>query len=340
MKYLLFDFSNLAHRIFHIVTERDLETRRNQIMCGIAYSINDIYAKFAGIQNEDVKSVFIFDSNSWRKKVFESYKANRAQAYKDDLEGQELMYNIINDYREFIETTNAYCLKYPDAECDDLTALFIEQHPNDEHIIISTDTDFYQLISNNVSLYSPVSKNTVMFDKVVDSEGTVIPFTLDGNGKIKIGKDDGIPVSDISDYGSWQEWCLYCKIVRGDAGDNVFPAYPGVRVKGSKNRVGILESFKERKTKGFNYVNFVNQSWEDHEGNKRLVEECMEFNRRMIDLRYIDNDYREKFLRYINDYESSFVQKSGIGITVGRFAGKFNLVNVISDLTSYTGAFK
>ena len=39
--------------------------------------------------------------------------------------------------------------------------------------------------------------------------------------------------------------------MRGDTSDNVFSAYPGVRTKGTKNKVGLLEAYAERKSKGF-----------------------------------------------------------------------------------------
>ena len=109
MKYLLYDFSNLAHRTFHVVNERDKDSRKQMIMSGIAYALYDIH-----IRIKPDKSVFIYDSNSWRKKIFESYKANRQDKYEQDLEGQEIIYNVIQDFYEFTDMTNAYTLKYPD----------------------------------------------------------------------------------------------------------------------------------------------------------------------------------------------------------------------------------
>lgn len=336
MKYLLFDFSNLAHRTFHVVSEKDKDSRRQMIMSGIAFSIFDIYERIS-----PDKCVFVFDSNSWRKKIFDQYKANRQDAYANDLEGQEIIYNVIADYYEFIdEKTDAFALKYPDAECDDLISVFIQEHPEDEIVIASTDTDFYQLISNKVSLYSPVSKNLIKIDKVINSENEEVPFTLDGNGKIKIGKTDGIPLSEIEGYGTWAEWCLYCKIIRGDSSDNVFSAYPGVRVKGNKNKVGILESFKGRKTKDFNYVNFINQTWENLDGEQVLVEDKIEFNKRLIDLNNIDEEYKIRFQKYIKDYESNFVLKPQVGVKLGQFAVKNYLTNVTDNLYAYIPIFK
>jgi hypothetical protein len=43
--------------------------------------------------------------------------------------------------------------------------------------------------------------------------------------------------------------------MRGDPTDNVFSAYPGVRTKGSKNKVGLMEAYEDRNSKGFNWNN-------------------------------------------------------------------------------------
>jgi len=37
--------------------------------------------------------------------------------------------------------------------------------------------------------------------------------------------------------------------MRGDATDNVFSAYPGVRKKGTRNKVGLVEAFEDKKKK-------------------------------------------------------------------------------------------
>ena len=51
------------------------------------------------------------------------------------------------------------------------------------------------------------------------------------------------------------EFMLFEKCMRGDTSDNVFSAYPGVRTKGTRNKVGLIEAFDDRQTKGFNWNN-------------------------------------------------------------------------------------
>jgi hypothetical protein len=95
-----------------------------------------------------------------------------------------------------------------------------KQHPNDNHVIISSDTDFYQLLAPNVQQYNGVA------DELHTLEGI-----LDKKGKLVIDKKTKEPKC-IPD----PQWILFEKCMRGDPTDNIFSAYPGVRTKGSKKQ--------------------------------------------------------------------------------------------------------
>ena len=74
---------------------------------------------------------------------------------------------------------------------------------------------------------------------------------------------------------------LFEKCMRGDTSDNVFSAYPGVRTKGTKNKVGLQEAFADRKTKGFNWNNMMLQRWMDLMKVQNI--ECLDdYNRNVI----------------------------------------------------------
>jgi hypothetical protein len=72
--------------------------------------------------------------------------------------------------------------------------------------------------------------------------------------------------------------------MRGDPGDNVFSAYPGVRVKGTKNQVGLTEAFEDRDKKGYSWNNLMLQRWSDHEQVEHKVLTDYERNVTLIDL--------------------------------------------------------
>ena len=65
--------------------------------------------------------------------------------------------------------------------------------------------------------------------------------------------------------------CCLRNAPRGDTSDNVFSAYPWCPKKGSKNKVGMLEAFADKESKGFNWNNFMLQRWTDHNGEEHRV---------------------------------------------------------------------
>ena len=69
------------------------------------------------------------------------------------------------------ERTNCSVMKCDIAEADDIIARFIYKHPNDEHVIVSSDTDFVQLLSENVHQYNGITKETIKLDGVYDDKG-------------------------------------------------------------------------------------------------------------------------------------------------------------------------
>ena len=55
-------------------------------------------------------------------------------------------------------------VKHPNYECDDIIAhIAYKEHPEDEVVIVSTDTDFHQVFSEhkNIQVYNPVKKKFV-----------------------------------------------------------------------------------------------------------------------------------------------------------------------------------
>ena len=157
---------------------------------------------------------------------------------------------------------------------------WIALHPQDEHIVVSSDSDFVQLVAPNVKLYNGINDCLFTVDGVFDSKGQSLSFTVESNSKIKVGKPDAGFVAP-TDY---QRWALFLKCMRGDPGDNVFSAYPGAPVKGTKNRVGITEAFEDRNRKGYNWNNLMLQRWTDHEGAEHRVMDDYERNCQLIDL--------------------------------------------------------
>jgi 5'-3' exonuclease len=56
-------------------------------------------------------------------------------------------------------------------EADDLIAGWIQQHPKDKHVIISSDSDFAQLVDANVKQYNGISNTLTTIDGYFTDKG-------------------------------------------------------------------------------------------------------------------------------------------------------------------------
>ena len=121
--------------------------------------------------------------------------------------------------------------------------------------------------------------------------------------------------------------------MRGDTGDNVFSAYPGVRKKGTKNKVGLLEAFEDRTTKGYNWNNMMLQRWTDHLGEEHRVLDDYTRNVTLCDLSAQPDDIRS----IINDAIDAVEPKeiSQVGIRLIKFANSYELNKITEQAETF-----
>jgi hypothetical protein len=131
------------------------------------------------------------------------------------------------------------------------------------------------------------------------------------------------------------EWLLFEKCMRGDTSDNVFSAYPGVRTKGSKNKVGLTEAFEDRSSKGFAWNNLMLQRWVDHEGVEHRVLEDYERNRRLIDLTKQPDDIRAIINNTIKQAADENKNVNQVGIRLMKFCHLYDLKKIADQAQSY-----
>lgn len=115
--------------------------------------------------------------------------------------------------------------------------------------------------------------------------------------------------------------------MRGDPTDNVFSAYPGVRTKGSKNKVGLVEAYADMDKKGFNWNNMMLQSWTDHNGVEHKVLDDYQRNRTLVDLSAQPDNVRT----WINETivtNSITKNRSMVGAQFLKFCGKYDLAKL------------
>jgi hypothetical protein len=131
------------------------------------------------------------------------------------------------------------------------------------------------------------------------------------------------------------QWLLFEKCMRGDTSDNIFSAYPGVREKGTKNKVGLREAFGDRESKGYNWNNMMLQRWSDHEGVEHRVKEDYERNRLLCDLTAQPEDIRKLIVDTINLETQKEKNIPQVGIRLMKFCGEYDLQKVSEQAQSY-----
>ncbi len=114
------------------------------------------------------KMIVIFDAarENFRNEIYTEYKANRGEA-PDDLIPQ---FPLI---RECVKSFNIPQLEIEGFEADDLIATYVKLAEKDkiETIIVSSDKDLMQLVSNNVTMLDPMKNKKIEIKNVEEKFG-------------------------------------------------------------------------------------------------------------------------------------------------------------------------
>jgi len=320
MRYLIVDTANTFFRARHSA-HRQSDTW-DRLGFAIHVTLGSVNKAWRDQKADHV--VFCLEGRSWRKDFYEPYKKNRAVARaaltEAEQEEDRLFWEAFDNLKTFLsEKTNCTVLQHPELEADDLIAGFIHAHPNDHHVIISSDTDFYQLLAPNVEQYNGVA-----------DELHTLAGILDKKGKLVIDKKTKEP-KVIPD----PQWILFEKCMRGDPTDNIFSAYPGVRTKGSKNKIGLTEAFADKHKKGYAWNNLMLQRWTDHNGVEHRVLDDYERNRVLVDLTAQPAGVKAKIVETI---AAGAVKKSRpmVGAQFLKFCGKYELNRLSEQSSSFS----
>ena len=319
MNYLIVDTANTFFRARH--SAHRASTLEEKVGFAIHVTLASIYKAWRDQKADHV--VICLEGRSWRKDFYKPYKANRAVARaaltESEQEEDAAFWQAFDDLKTFfVEKSNCTVLRHENLEADDLVAGWIQSHGDDHHTIVSSDTDFYQLLADNVNQYNGIS------DELHTLKGI-----LDKKGKLVIDKKTKEP-KVIPD----PKWILFEKCMRGDPTDNVFSAYPGVRTKGSSKKVGLLEAFEDMDRKGYNWNNMMLQRWVDHNGDEHRVLDDYERNVTLVDLTAQPDDVKAKIADTI---AAGSVPKdiAQIGVKFMKFCGKHQLVKIGEQAQGY-----
>jgi 5'-3' exonuclease len=314
MRYLLVDTANTFFRARHSAH------RQSDTWDKLGFAIHVTLASVGKAWREQKADhvIFCLEGRSWRKDFYEPYKKNRsvARAALTEREAEEdrLFWEAFDDLKTFLSAkTNCTVMRHDNLEADDLIAGWIQAHPGDHHTIVSSDTDFHQLLAENVNQYNGIADELHTIKGIFDKKGKAVIDKKTKEAKV------------IPD----PKWILFEKCMRGDPSDNVFSAYPGVRTTGSKNKVGLKEAFEDKASKGFAWNNLMLQRWTDHNGAEHRVLDDYQRNVTLVDLSAQPDDVKVQIAETIATAAVP-LNRSMVGAQFLKFCGKYEL-NKLSE---------
>lgn len=332
----------MVHRAKHVVSKHVMASAMVYDPFGDDQQINPEDVRITNILNTVFNSllnvfnkfdadhvVAAFDTRSWRRDFYNDYKSARREKVKtpDEEEELALINHVIDQVRDFLqEHTNVTVLECPGAEADDLLARWSQIHHEDEfvNIVVSADSDFKQLVNHNTHLYNPMSYILYTRDGVFHQDRRkkrtaahrVMLFGQDWYRRLD--KND---IPEMFD----PEWELFEKCIRGDRGDSITAAWPGVRL--TKMKKAFNGDVKE-------WNDFINSTW-GKDGKKHSVRELYERNKTLIDLTQQPEYIQDMLDETIADaLDKNRVRM--IGAHFGMFCGKFKLKKLLPRSDSFT----
>jgi 5'-3' exonuclease len=194
-KVLLIDLGHLAHR-YLFARAADIKVvgyglLRHELLCN---GIFPYISKF----NPNKVYIAVDYKKSWRKVIFESYKAHRVELRENvsDVIKWEDFYEFLDQFiKDLREIFPFYVPLVPHMEADDIIGSLVKTLPSDyQKIIVTGDTDYIQLLKyDNVKLWSPNKKSFVVSDDpekelllkiILGDKSDNIPNCRKGVGKV------------------------------------------------------------------------------------------------------------------------------------------------------------
>lgn len=189
--------------------------------------------------------IFDHSGKTFRNDIYAEYKGNRPDAPEDLIPQFPLV-------RDATRAFNVPCIETPGFEADDIIATYARtaEANGDEVVIISSDKDLMQLVSDKISMFDPMKNKKIGREEVIEKFG--------------------LPPENVTDI----------QALAGDSSDNV-PGVPGIGIKTAAQLIeeyGDLETLlgraseiKQNKRRE-NLIEFAEQA----RISKKLVELCID----------------------------------------------------------------
>ena len=173
--YIILDCSYLCHVAKHAMGELSWADKKVGVVFGFLRQVLTIAKTF-----ETNNFIFAWDSKeSKRKAIFPQYKSNRhAEKTVEEKELDAIAYAQFTEIREtvlpYLGVSNNFQVR--GYEADDIIAQITKKHIASEFIIVSSDSDLYQLLERNrVYIYSIKKKEYYTHDNFVNEYGVNPP---------------------------------------------------------------------------------------------------------------------------------------------------------------------
>lgn len=212
---LMIDGNNLMFQMFYGMPSKIYNKSGQTIHATIGF-ISAILRLIKLINASKVICVFDDDGSIERKEEYEDYKTNRTIDY-DSLPDDENPFNEEDKIIKCLSSMNISVLKSKNMEADDLIASLAYLYKENNKVYISSfDSDFFQLIDNNVSIIRYKGKNSKIIDESIF----------------------------INDFNFIPSKYVFYKSLVGDSADNI-KGINGIGKKRATSIVNSCQSFEE-----------------------------------------------------------------------------------------------
>ena len=163
-RLLIVDGNNLLFQMFYGMPSKIYNKSGQTIHATIGF-VSAMQRLIKLVDSSFVVVVFDGDVNQERIDEYKDYKANRVNNW-DELPNDEVPFNEEENIIKCLNFMGIKVLKSINMEADDLIASLTLSNFEDYKIYISSnDSDFYQLINDNVSIIKYKGKNSKIIDK-------------------------------------------------------------------------------------------------------------------------------------------------------------------------------
>jgi len=211
-RLIIIDSNSIVHRAYHALPP--LATKNGEVV-GAVYGFLLVFLKaIKEFRPDFVAACFDLPGPTFRSEIYKEYKAKRPPT-------PEELYRQIPKVKEILKTLGVQIFEKEGFEADDIIGTIARLAPGQqqfseiETIILSGDSDLFQLVNRQTKVYALRKgvKDIVLYDEKLVKE-----------------KFQGLEPEQILDF----------KALKGDSSDNI-PGVPGI---GEKTATELIKKFK------------------------------------------------------------------------------------------------